>query len=113
MAYQTLMPLTGAKPLCAALGNVGVGGRLSQRGAACATSIESTTRNAMKSLRSSMTRLSVGPAPPLIMIGVRRDVMACSPQIKVRRDRTNRGEGKPMRFARALGALGAVSILLL
>jgi branched-chain amino acid transport system substrate-binding protein len=47
------------------------------------------------------------------MIGVRRDVMACSPQIKVRRDRTNKGEGKPMRFARALGALGAVSILLL
>src|SRR5216684_690799 len=49
--------------------------------------------------------------PPLIMIGVRGDVVACSRQIKVRRDRTNKGEGKPMRLA--LSALGAVSILLL
>src|SRR3569832_612259 len=39
--------------------------------------------------------------------------MACSRQITVRRDHTNTVEGMPMRFARALGALGAVSILLL
>src|SRR3569832_39588 len=39
--------------------------------------------------------------------------MACSRQITVRRDHTNTVEGMPMSFARALGALGAVSILLL
>jgi len=30
----SLMPLTGAKPLCAAFGNVGDAGRLSHRGTA-------------------------------------------------------------------------------
>src|SRR5215472_8825483 len=52
VAYQILMPLTGAKPDCTALGKIGVGGRVSHCGAACAAAPEANRMAAAKRLRT-------------------------------------------------------------
>src|SRR6516225_5936579 len=52
VAYQILMPLTGAKPKCAAWGNIGVGGSVSHCGAACAAAPAANRMAAAKRLRT-------------------------------------------------------------
>src|SRR5215468_9663938 len=89
MAYHSLMPLTGAVPLCAALGKAGVAGRVSHAGSSAAPAGTAAQPRSAATISAANTRdrlardgfgcVASSPVIPGLVPGIHVDAPGSSP----------------------------------